>query len=561
MYSENPKDYYVVTGYVNVLSEMKQDTLIVSILGKYLQNSSDWRLNCRYAESLTRLGKNTEADKAWLIAKKIKEQVTYKEIIFSQASVQQFEKAVGTIKEARKIFDDPGFNMDGMVDYSIALNDPKRLYEEIISQYREYRQDYNIQKYIQLGIIRMPEFKEYFKKAIYSEPSYIKSIGEDRMSYLSILGWFHSLIGENDLALERYKEYDNLIDINRRQRVFDFAETLSKDKNYADAIKAYNYVITEEKVNDLVLLRALYGYNFTLENIAESGTEISREEYVKIIQGYKEIENKYSIEKMVVQQAVLREGIIQFEKLGNTAEAVSCMNKIITKAPNSILTFTAANELGDIYIGCDSLDKAHSYFSEVFEKGKNIRGAEDAADYAHYELAEIEYFKGNIDTAFAMFKEIADNYSENSSNDATTKILFLENNKEQLKAVQTYALAEKFVRQKRFDEAAAAFKESMQYGGEDLQESALLETADVYKIAKNPTMRDQVLQEFVQKFPDSDRMDEVLYNAGECQFDLNEGTQAVETLTSMLVKFPRSIYAEKARDLIRTIRKTLNGNA
>ena len=558
VYSSNHYNRNVVVAYSQVLEGMKKDSLLENILSTYLTKQEDLQLRCKYAEVLIRLNREDEAKKSWQIAKKNKDEDTFLQVANSQAWGLRYDLSIKTINEAREYLDDSDLFTNEMGDYCIFAKDYKKLTDEILFQFKAEPIGYNIQRFVQTALMRIPEFKDYFKTAIYQCAMYKSDDKVDRMCMLAFMGWFYYVIDEFDQALESYKKFDKINGSKENCRVLTYAETLLNDGYYEHALKAFNYMISSANLPNEILLRALYGNNMTLEKVAESGQDFSREEYEKVVQGYRNISKQYSFDKNVVQQSVFREGCIQFEKLGNTSEAIKCFEQFISFGHKSALLFNSLNKLGDIYVFMDSLDKAKSYYSKVITDGKRFRSADDALDYARYELAEIEYFKGNISTAYDMFKEISEDYSKNSSNDATSMILFLEESKEQNKAVQEFALAEKLTKQQKIDTAVQTFREAIQYGNNDLKKVALLKIANIYKSAKNHEMQNQVLQEFQTAFPDADELDVVMYDSGRCLFEMKQGQQAIEVLTSMLVQYPRSIYAEKARELIAIIRKTFN---
>jgi outer membrane protein assembly factor BamD (BamD/ComL family) len=125
-------------------------------------------------------------------------------------------------------------------------------------------------------------------------------------------------------------------------------------------------------------------------------------------------------------------------------------------------------------------------------------------------------------------------------------------------AISAFALAELLEIQEKFDQAIVKFEEASKFAhGEDLEETSLLRIAVIHshllQFEKSISQYNYVLD----NFPNSINSDFVYFQIGKNYYDLNKLEEAEQNFTKIIINYPKSIYYEDARKLIRIIRDKL----
>lgn len=544
LYAEKPSDENIFWGYSQSLHAQNKFSELLPITDAQLKLKPSLPIYCLNAEVNWKLGKQQEAVVAWEKATKLKpkDSLTYAVVAKSMHNVTAFDNAIATLLAGRKALRKPAIYADVLSDlYMISGNNFKAA-DEILVYYTNTEDLRRTQGKLQ-AILTSDEIKDYLR------PKILDLYRNGPHPNIELYGWFLVLTKEYDAALQCYIEKDKRTEAHGAF-LYPFATAREREGNFDIALKAYAELIDMGKVTPY-MVNALFGYTRTLEKKNEAFGDISRKDYDEIIDRYRNIVKLYS-KNSVATEAMFRIAAIQADKLHNLPEAIKEYENIRQVSKNQQIALTATNKLGDIYFELDSVARAKEYYQIV--ANSNNGSAVDARDYAKYALGEMCYFDGELDSATAVFTELSANTESVMANDALEKIFFIEQNKNQNKAIRLYASAEKFERQKKYALAIDSYNQAKEFGDDEIRERSMLHIADIYKAQLNFAEQRRVLKEFLEQLPESIFVDDVMFELAESLYASKDYDAAMKVYTKLLTDFPRSIYTEQVRQRIREIR-------
>lgn len=544
LYAEKPSDENIFWGYSQSLYAQNKFSELLPITDAQLKLKPSLPIYCLNAEVNWKLGKQQEAVVAWEKATKLKpkDSLTYAVVAKSMHDVTAFDNAIATLLAGRKALRKPAIYADVLSDlYMISGNNFKAA-DEILVYYANTENLRRTQGKLQ-AMLTSDEIKDYLR------PKILDLYRNGPHPNIELYGWFLVLTKEYDAALQCYIEKDKRTEAHGAF-LYPFATAREREGNFDIALKAYAELIDMGKVTPY-MVNALFGYTRTLEKKNEAFGDISRKDYDEIIDRYRNIVKLYS-KNSVATEAMFRIAAIQADKLHNLPEAIKEYENIRQVAKNQQIALTATNKLGDIYFELDSVARAKEYYQIVANSKSG--SAVDARDYAKYALGEMCYFDGELDSATAVFTELSANTESVMANDALEKIFFIEQNKNQNKAIRLYASAEKFERQKKFALAIDSYNQAKEFGDDEIRERSMLHIADIYKAQLNFADQRKVLKEFLEQLPESIFVDDVMFELAESLYASKDYDAAMKVYTKLLTDFPRSIYTEQVRQRIREIR-------
>jgi len=367
-----------------------------------------------------------------------------------------------------------------------------------------------------------------------------------------LYAYFLRTIGNFDEALRVTIRIDNLKKAEGRE-IYYFAERSRQDDQFDIALKAYENLIKQGRKNRL-FNSALLGYAKTLESKLISESKFSKLEIQGVINRYREIieEEEHSPE---AQNSRYQIALLYYKYLNDNTNALNEVNKLLKGRYNNILMAMAGNLKGDIYLSQDKLDEA----AESYKYSKMLLSSNPTVsyfDYAEYKIAEIEYFKGNIDSSKVMFQDIANKTISDDANDALEKITLLEKNKQFTGALQTFSKAQLRETQARYQEAKELYLQAAnQAPGEDISEYATVLASNIDLVTSNyPSLR-QNLEKLLTANPETIYGDWCYYLIARSYLAEKNKDAAIQNFTNILVRYPRSTYVQEARKSIRELRE------
>jgi tetratricopeptide (TPR) repeat protein len=164
-----------------------------------------------------------------------------------------------------------------------------------------------------------------------------------------------------------------------------------------------------------------------------------------------------------------------------------------------------------------------------------------------------------MDSAIALFTEITIKTSSDNANDALDRISNIEQFKKYNKAFDLFVKAELKNEQRKYPEAVQLYIESADAGANtELSEKAFIIASELEAKMNHTDKARELLLKILAQNPETYNGDYILYNLGQFYNIEGNKTEALNKFNELLAKYPRSIYLNQARELIRQIRPKVN---
>ncbi len=551
IFDSNPSSERAYEGLKTILyQENRFDELLSKSLA-YEKYSKNFEIYSLIGELYYAKGKIDSSRHYWNVglSKFPKSKETYSSLSLIQNKVGLYNEAVKTLLDGRKRLSDQNLFADELSKMYIASNDYKNGIVEIIKLLYVTMRPEQAQGRI-YALMENKESKEYISQ-------YLKNLYEENQNDLHVLqiySWFLREIGKSDEALKLVEKIDDLSNANGRE-IYTFAVTAMNDEEYDLALKSYQILIDEgNSKENRYFSSALFNYAKTLDSRLENSTkEITKEKYLEIIKEYQNIIDKYN-NSSVAANAMLRIAEIYSEKIGDDAKAKSSIQALASdrRFMRSSQAAEALLLLADINIKNDELDSAKTVLENL--KRSFNKGSGDFALRAQFLLAEIEFYEGNAEIAYSLYKQVGKSLDANIANDALQRNLLISQNKEQTEALKQYAMGLKAQKQNKLQDAILRFdKAYMLASGTSLANDAILRTLDIIQKTQPEKYLEKV-ENYIASNSESLILDKVLLYKADFLVQQKKYEDAEKIYIKILTEFPQSIYLEEVREKIKNIR-------
>lgn len=215
-------------------------------------------------------------------------------------------------------------------------------------------------------------------------------------------------------------------------------------------------------------------------------------------------------------------------------------------------------QMADCYVRLDDFDEAASTYASVIPEAVDPEHAETAA----YKLAEVEFFRGDIDSALVLYQDMAEKYPRSLlADDAAGRYILL--NKHLMvgggTAVQLLGRMEWGLL--AGDSAAVDSSASLlieDWGGGELAAEAYLGLADLAERSGRYPEAIQHLEKIVTGHRGDPRAPVALKRQGDIYVQrLSRPREAIERYETILTDYPNSVEAGEARRLAENLRRDL----
>lgn len=258
--------------------------------------------------------------------------------------------------------------------------------------------------------------------------------------------------------------------------------------------------------------------------------------------------------------AKLKSAQIRDKKLGDPAGALAFYEKIQNDPQLGHHRPTMLVQMGDCYLRLGRYDAATRIYREV---GPQAFDPEDA-ELAALRLAEIQFMKGNIDSALTAYQDMADkNPRSRFADQAASRYIMI--NKYRLGGgldglVKTWGRLEwARLAGDSLEVARTAAELSERDPDGELAAEALLAMGEVAIAGGNPAGAQTSLEELVRRFPkDRRRAPEALMRMGNILADQGKLEDALTKFEAVLIQYPTSVQAGDARRRTEALRRDLH---
>ncbi len=508
-------------------------------------------------------GDRTKAYQVWDdTAEKFKTNPMTLRIISNYAiEKRDFEKAIEYLNRGKEISKDPFL-------YSYDLGE---LYQ-ITMRYREAAGEYcdlikaNPSQYPQIE----SKILSYANKpsALEETIEVVKKNKSDNISFSYLLARLYIEKKNYDEAFDIYKEIDKKQN-TKGADLFSFGDFVYRDGEYKTASEVYRFLIDSYSDQQNIPLAKL-GYAKTEEALFIQRyndtypqwksffipTKVDVNEIEPVISAYQGIIKVYQHSEVAIE-ANLRIGVLLLHYRNDINEAEKYFKIITESYPTSKFASLAFIELGNIKMQQAKLDKAEIFFQSVV---KLQRVNPEDKSYANYQMARIFSFRNDFESARKNLMSVMGNLKDNIANDAIELSILLNTAKDDSSNLSLYCSAEFLAEQKRFSEAKDLYPQLSQnpqafvfHSIAKLRAAEMLIATDAYSAAI------AYLSLIVEEVEKNIYADKALYLQGQIyQYGLKDSVKAVESYESLLAKFPKSLFLDKARQNIIELKKKLS---
>lgn len=542
--NSNPNKIELLFAYANAMMKQNKYSELLPKIDQYLNKVPSNDLYNLKAVIHWKLGKIEDANAAWKKAiTEFKPTVQlFQNTAASQSNLMLFDKAVETLTQGRKVLDTKDIYIDELSKLFTALRDYEKAIKEIFHLFEMTRNYPQTQ-----GRLQALTFDANSKKYILEQLKAKES--DPNRGYRVLYAWFLASIGEFEKSLAMYIAIDKESK-GRGAEIYTFATSRHKDGQYEIAQKAYEALLAMGK-DTPYLLNALFGYNRVIEHqlIERQGT--SNAEFINLIEKYREIIKLYPNSNFSYD-AQYRIAYIYFNNLRDYDKAITELQQLIKLPSHDPKVPKYYNLLGDIYLYTDKIEDAKSAYSKSLTASTSQ--SQNDKNYAQFKLADIHFYTGATDSALNIYNNLSTLTDQNIANDAIEKSFFIEQNKSMNKAISDFAMAEKYEFQDKDSLAILKYKECISISSDELLEEATLRLSMAYTRSLKKQEAIQTLEQYLKDTPETINIDKVYYYLANAYLDNKQYDEAEKTFTTILEKFPRTIYLEDCRTKVRDIR-------
>jgi tetratricopeptide (TPR) repeat protein len=551
----------------------EQIQLLVQTLKQPGQATRMTDLHAMKGDLLWKIGKTSQAEEAWKqgLTYAPTLQPTYSTIARSQSSNRAFELAIATLKQARTQLSAQTLFSDELSQLYGAVGNYTAGAQETLTFLRQTNNVNTAQGRIAAYLINAKgteQSKAVLEQAAVAEPN--------NFALQRVYAWFLREIKDYNAALEATRRIDDLLNAQGRELLM-FAEKARQERFYDAALKGYGMVIDKGKRNPNAL-NAFYGYARTMESRSQEGAKgFSERDVAQIVERYRAVIADYPGTQFAAESQY-RIARLMLDNVGKT-DANAGASTVEGKPATPISTPEAAEQeflrllelykqfpiaargavdLGKFYFRQNKTEKADAMFRTTLQ---TFARQKTECDEAEFQLAELEYFAGRLDSAEQRFSRLAANTNADIANDALERLGMLELKKtpEGLQAITSFAKAERAERQGSADDAVQDYT-ALVVGIKPnapsavLGEQALVKAGQIEASRKRYAEAQKLYEQVLTQFPEGTMGDYATMYQGDILAAQGKKDEAIQMYSQVLARFPRSTLLQEVRLKIRKLR-------
>jgi tetratricopeptide (TPR) repeat protein len=375
----------------------------------------------------------------------------------------------------------------------------------------------------------------------------------DELFYVDLLSWVYVQGKEYNKALRQ------MIALDRRMneegfRVFDLAEIAEKDKDYATAIKAYQYIVDNKSENNPYFMQAKRKQlSCRIEQLNSEGS-LPKEELLKIRDAFDAALTTLGTNNRTAEIS-LEKAIFEAYYMNRTDLAIDILEELISRRGlDENVKARAKLELGDYYLISGEIWDGSLLFSQVdktFQEGY-------FGELARFKNAKLSYYTGDFEWAKIQLDVLKRSTSKLISNDAIDLSVFISENigldSTQI-PLQMYARAELDALQHKYESAFSALDSiAFLYPDHELEDDIWYLKANIYKGQHDYSNAELYYKKVIDKHIDDIRGDNALFQLAELYDNqLKQPAKAKELYERIFMDFSNSTFAIEARERYRAL--------
>ena len=523
-------------GVVRTLTALSQYESLLPIAEKYAEKHPSVDLEVLLGTLANKTGKN--ADVYWKRAIELgrRSESAFASVGRAQASLLLNTEAISSFEQARSASQDKFTYADQLSRLYTTTGNYHAAVNEILTLFAITGDEYSTEG--RLAAIMTTDSGAVITGKILDSASTLNP------DILRIQWWYLTQQKRWDEAFEIAAKVDDLENQNGRI-ILLFADAARKAQAYDIAIKAYGTLVNKDQT---IAVAASYGYTQTLDQRVSNSQNISTEEAQSIIDRYKEIVRNHPNNPLAAS-ALLREAQLTIQCLHDTSNAVDLLTSLVNKWRGTSYASEGALMLADLYYALDNSVASNELLTGV----EAYKGA--LADIARLRKADHALYNHQLDSARETYLVLSADTRSDAANDAIDRLGLLMLLPDDSIGVVSYVDAMRLRAKGNSLGAAEAFRVTAQKAkDQDLADRAHVEAALLYQNTHDTSAVNNQLKAVLLRIPESTVGDRALQIVADLYERSGRIKEALDTLTTLLVQYPRSILAPQCRERIRRLR-------
>lgn len=543
---DNPQYF---DGVFKTMYSMSKFSELLPIAQEFAKEVNDPRIDAKVGDLQWKSGNSGAAIETWNKALNThNKMIVFETVAEAQIANRQYQDALNTYDLARSKTRNQAMYHEEVLKLLISIGNYKRGMEELI-QNIEAKPNYPKTQGRIFAFMINDSAKTHIKNTL----TKLSNENSNNIFYQELLAWYYRETNEFDGAFELNIRLDKLKRTNGYQ-IYKFGEEARKDDEFGLAIKAYEYIIDNQKKYQSYYNKSLIGYAKAIESKYSKQGSLSVEEANEIISRYDQIIKRVKNPEQKAD-ALYRKASIYYNGLNDEKTAENIYTLIIKDYPRTIEAAKSERSLAEIALSNDDFTNARTYYRNIISLYKS--SFVSIINNSKFMLAKLEYFQGNFDKAKELLKQIKDIKSD-VANNFLELFFFLENYKESEEDLKKYAMFEFALFKEDLKEIKMVYSNFVSANtNSNLYELATVKL--VKALSAQETLKSiEIANKFLFDNASSIYMDQMLLILADCYEIHKDEEKAIETYSKLLVDYPNSIYLQKARDNIRILRGEIN---
>lgn len=442
------------------------------------------------------------------------------------------------------------FNLELAEIYSM-----KSLPREMIIEYLDLIDySYSYLRTVQAYLSRSIDFEDDFEKVEILKEELLIRIQKDPSNeyYSEMLIWMYLQKKEFGGAVIQAKALDKRTN-GKGKKVYEIGNVCMTNKSYANARKAFKYVIDYGVRSPYYNLAVQKNLEVSFLEVTEKGS-FSKEEIIQVSHDFEAALDelgKSNATLKIIEQLVIIYAFYTNEP--KKAEALILESFELRMSPLEQAKFKVL--LGDIYIVDNRIWDASLLYMQVAKDFSE----EPIGHEAKFKNAKVFYYDGEFDYAKAQLDVLKASTSKLIANDAMQLSLLLQDNlgiDTTQAPVQMYANADLLLQQNKYEEALTQLDSiSILYPFHSLTDEILFKKGEIYQKMQNWSKAIEFYDIVVRSYAHDVLADDAAYRIALIyDINLSEPEKASEYYKMILFDFSGSLYTSESRKRYREIK-------
>lgn len=544
LYAGSPKSDVYFQGVIRSLSELQQFASIVPIVEERMRIVPTVATAILAGTINAQVGKLEKAQEYWRTALELSDDDETTNLLIGAEQTQLLlqKQALESYLAARKLNGEPQSYGDEISQLYAATGNLEAATKEALAVYAGDGDLVRLER--RLGVLLS------YEKGPALVGSQLEGMSTSSPDVLRLQQWFYRQTKAWTKALSVTAMLDAMSS-PRGQELLLFADAARMDEQYDVAISAYG-MIMKEVPDKRYHMSAVYGSARALEQKLRASKSISPVEARAIVERYDEIIEKYG-QHPIAADALFQSAILEDDVIGNMDAARERLMRLQNQWRGTTTSSDGALRLADIYLVMGKDRDAETLLRSIVNGPSVI--VTDRRDLASLRLADLTFWRGELDSAQILYKPLAANIGSDAANDALDHLLLIDLAQEDSSSVVSIAIAEGLLVRRKYLEAAVRFADVAKSATDsELKDRARMRAAKVYFDLQEDEVAESLLKDIISNIPDTIYGDRALSLFADHLIRKGDKQGAMQALNALLVNYPRSILVPTVRDRIRVLR-------